>query len=203
VTRSNGLRVLVVDEHTRIARELRRVFDDERWVEHCPAARTQEEAVHLAQRFKPHVALINLVLGRELGFKVSAGIHEASPPTRTLFVAGAEPMSAQAARAAGAWGLAPTGCAVEDLARAVRLVAVGMMVFEAEVRDAPPRLSPRETMVLGLIASGATNREIAARLFLSPHTVKDNTTAIYRKLGVRNRAQAARRAEHLGLTTLA
>ena len=61
-------------------------------------------------------------------------------------------------------------------------------------------LSPREREVLELIGAGATNREIAERLFLSPHTIKDHTTALYRKLGVRNRAEAARKAEQLGLT---
>ena len=53
-----------------------------------------------------------------------------------------------------------------------------------------------------LIASGATNREIAERLFLSPHTVKEHASSLYRKLGVKNRAEAARRAERLGLTAL-
>ncbi|MET0750869.1 MAG: LuxR C-terminal-related transcriptional regulator, partial [Solirubrobacterales bacterium] len=47
---------------------------------------------------------------------------------------------------------------------------------------------------------GRTNREIAAVLFLSPHTVKEHASALYRKLGVKNRAEAARRAERLGLT---
>ena len=50
------------------------------------------------------------------------------------------------------------------------------------------------------MSSGATNREIAARLYLSPHTVKEHTSAIYRKLEVRNRAEAVQRAQRLGLT---
>jgi two-component system response regulator DesR len=60
-------------------------------------------------------------------------------------------------------------------------------------------LSEREREVLDLIASGATNREIAARLYLSPHTVKEYTSALYRKLEVRNRAEAVQRAQRLGL----
>jgi ATP/maltotriose-dependent transcriptional regulator MalT len=55
--------------------------------------------------------------------------------------------------------------------------------------------------VLALIADGSTNREIADRLYLSPHTVKDHTSALYRKLGVRNRAEAVQRAERLGLSS--
>ena len=50
------------------------------------------------------------------------------------------------------------------------------------------------------MAAGSTNREIAAELHLSPHTVKEHTSALYRKLDVRNRAEAVRRAERLGLS---
>ena len=64
----------------------------------------------------------------------------------------------------------------------------------------PTQLSSREREVLALIATGATNAEIAGQLFLSPHTVKEHTSALYRKLGVRNRAQAVQRAERIGLT---
>ena len=66
-------------------------------------------------------------------------------------------------------------------------------------QPAPGGLSERERDVLGLIAAGSTNREIARRLYLSPHTVKEHTSALYRKLEVRNRAEAVRRAQHLGL----
>ena len=65
------------------------------------------------------------------------------------------------------------------------------------------RLAVEPTISLSdfvLIATGATNAEIAQRLFLSPHTVKEHTSSLYRKLGVRNRAEAVRRAERLGLT---
>ena len=53
--------------------------------------------------------------------------------------------------------------------------------------------------MLELIASGATNREIADSLFLSPNTVKEHTSSLYRKLDVRNRAEAVQRAQRLGL----
>jgi ATP/maltotriose-dependent transcriptional regulator MalT len=74
-----------------------------------------------------------------------------------------------------------------------------MTVFAPD-RDQPGTLlSERERQVLHLIAIGATNREIAERLFLSPHTVKDHTSALYRKIGARNRAQAILRAQRLGM----
>ena len=61
-------------------------------------------------------------------------------------------------------------------------------------------LSPREREVLDLIAGGSTNREIAAALHLSPHTIKEHTSGLYRKLGARNRAEAVQRARRLGLS---
>ena len=60
-------------------------------------------------------------------------------------------------------------------------------------------LSEREREVLDLIAGGSTNKEIAERLFLSPYTVKEHTSALYRKLGARNRADAVQRAQRIGL----
>ena len=60
-------------------------------------------------------------------------------------------------------------------------------------------LSDREREVLAGVAAGATNREIAAELFLSPHTIKEHTSTLYRKLEVRNRAEAVQRAQRLGL----
>ena len=53
--------------------------------------------------------------------------------------------------------------------------------------------------MLHLIALGSTNREIAERLFLSPHTVKDHTSTLYRKVKAKNRADAIQRAQRLGL----
>ena len=83
---------------------------------------------------------------------------------------------------------------------AVRMVGKGMTVFGRQEEAPATPLSQREREVLALIASGQTNREIAAHLFLSPHTVKEHASSLYRKLGVKNRAEAARRAERLGLT---
>jgi DNA-binding NarL/FixJ family response regulator len=74
-----------------------------------------------------------------------------------------------------------------------------MDVFTPAATSERPRLSSREREVVELIASGATNREIAARLYLSPHTVKEYTSSAYRKLGARNRADAVKRAQRVGL----
>ncbi len=64
---------------------------------------------------------------------------------------------------------------------------------------APDPVSPRERDVLSALAAGATNPAIARELGLSPNTVKQHASSIFRKLGVRNRAEAVRRADELGL----
>ena len=72
-------------------------------------------------------------------------------------------------------------------------------MFRESTNPAVPSLTDRESEILALIAGGATNREIAGTLYLSPHTVKEHTSALYRKLGARNRADAVQRAQRLGL----
>ena len=80
------------------------------------------------------------------------------------------------------------------------MVGLGMTVFQPQIDDgATPALSSREREVLDLMARGATNREIAAALHLSPHTIHEHTSSLYRKLGARNRADAVQRAARLGL----
>jgi two-component system response regulator DesR len=86
-----------------------------------------------------------------------------------------------------------------EVARAVRMVGLGMTMFAPTSEQPAPLLSEREREVLDLVAAGSTNREIAQALFLSPHTVKEHTSALYRKLGARNRAEAVQRAQRVGL----
>ena len=109
-------------------------------------------------------------------------------------------ISPQAAKAAGASGFVSKDWSADEVAMAVRMGGRGMTVCGRQEEAPATPLSDREREVLTLIASGATNREIAERLYLSPHTVKEHASALYRKLGVKNRAEATRRAERLGLT---
>jgi two-component system response regulator DesR len=114
-------------------------------------------------------------------------------------ISGAGRMSPAAARAAGASGFISKDWEARDVARAVRAVGLGMTMFSPTSEQPAPLLTEREREVLDLIAGGSTNREIADRLFLSPHTVKEHTSALYRKLQARNRAEAVQRAQRIGL----
>lgn len=198
VSEREPVRVLVVDDHDVVQWGFRLLLERQRWVESCEAARSGAEAVERCRAGKLDVVLVDMLLGGESGAEVCEEIRAVSPPTRVLLISGAGTVSPAVARAAGASGFISKDWAAADVVKAVRMVALGTEVF-AEDRDADPLLSEREQEVLTLIAAGSTNREIAARLHLSPHTVKEYTSAIYRKLEVRNRTEASRRAQQLKL----
>jgi two-component system response regulator DesR len=193
------LRVLVVDDHDVVQWGFRMLLGSESWVQRCIAAREPEEALRLATRYEPHVALIDVRLGEESGAELCTRLIEVSPMTRVLLMSGFGQVSASVARGAGARGFVPKSWDAHDIAGAARMVGLGMTVF-VPVQEQPVRgLTDREQEVLPLIASGATNREIAASLFLSTNTVKDHTRTLYRKLRAKNRADAIVRAQRMGL----
>src|SRR3954468_3837632 len=196
---AHRLRVLVVDEQEVVQWGFKTLLSRRTWVEGYAAASSTDEAVETALRDEPHVALVDAAVGPDSGAEVTRRLAEASPETRVLMMAAEGPASGRAARAAGAFGLVPKCWPAQDIANAARMVGLGMTVFAPEVDDEHPLLSDRERQVLDLVAAGATNREIAERLFLSPHTIKDHTSTLYRKVGARNGAQAILRAQRLGL----
>ena len=193
------LRVLVVDDHGVVHWGLRLMLGEQPWVERCLSARNAQEAVALATRYEPHVALVDLFVGQESGAEICERLRRSSPSTNVLLISGAGRISPNAARAAGAAGFISKDWPAADIAGAVRMVGLGMTVFRPQEAPSGPPLSEREREVLEAIASGATNREIAGELFLSPHTVKEHTSSLYRKLGVRNRAEAVQKAQRQGL----
>jgi two-component system response regulator DesR len=156
--------------------------------------------MRLARRYEPHVALVDLFVGEHSGAELCEMLRRESPRTRVLLISGAGWISPGAAKAAGASGFVSKDWSADDIMAAVRAVANGNTVFAPRSEAPAAPLTDREREVLSLMASGATNREIAERLVLSPHTVKEHTSALYRKLKVRNRTEAVQRAERLGLT---
>ncbi len=195
------LSVLVVDDHEVVHWGFRMMLDQQPWVQRCLSARTGAEALRLAGRYRPHVALVDLFIGEESGAEVCERLRASQPVTRVLLISGAGEISPRAARAAGASGFAHKDWSARRVAAAVRTVGLGGMVFDHHDTASPIGLSERERTVLKLLASGATNPEIAGELHLSKHTIKDHTSSLYRKLQVRNRTEAVQRAQRLGLLT--
>jgi DNA-binding NarL/FixJ family response regulator len=183
------LSVLVVDDHDVVHWGFRLMLTQQPWVERCLSAHTGREAL----------ALVDLFIGEESGAEVCELLRAAEPSTRVLLFSGAGEISPGAARAAGASGFAYKDWPARRIAGAVRHVGLGGTVFERHEWQGALGLSERERAVLELMASGATNPEIGEELHLSKHTVKEHSSSVYRKLGVRNRTEAVQRAQRLGL----
>jgi DNA-binding NarL/FixJ family response regulator len=193
------LRVLVADEQEIVHWGFRSLLTAQDWVERYLSAQTAEEAIEMVRLHEPHVALIDVLVGDDSGAVLCQRLREICPRTRVLLMSRNGGITAQSARAAGAFGSVPKDWSAQDLSAAARMVALGMTVFAPD-RDTPGALlSEREREVLQQIAAGSTNREIADRLFLSPHTVKDHTSTLYKKVKAKNRADAIQRAQRLGL----
>jgi DNA-binding NarL/FixJ family response regulator len=207
--------VLVVDDHDIVHWGMRLVLVQQDWVERCVPATTGDEAEDRARRYSPHVALVDLFVGDEAGTDIAQRVRAAHPSTRVLLVSGAGRISATAARAAGAAGFVTKDRSAAEIVEAIRRIGAGEDVFDATTRpgssgglgaaDRSPgrpahqRLTARERQVLNLVAAGLTNAEIAAELQLSPNTVKEHASSMFRKLGARNRADAIVRAQRLGV----
>jgi DNA-binding NarL/FixJ family response regulator len=128
--------------------------------------------------------------------------------TAVLFLADDPPSSRSLDSFGEAWGALPLESSREELIAAVHALAQGLVVgaprfFQARPAarpdpDASP-LSDRELEVLGLLAQGLANKQIAGRLGISEHTVKFHVSSIYTKLDVTNRAEAVRQGVRQGL----
>ncbi|WP_035129317.1 response regulator transcription factor [Conexibacter woesei] len=209
--------VLVVDDHDIVHWGMRLVLVQQDWVERCVPATTGDEAEDRARRYGPHVALVDLFVGDESGTDIARRVRAVHPATRVLLLSGAGRISATAAKAAGAAGFVTKDRSAAEIVEAIRRIGAGEDVFEQPrgggldgaggVRRGTPgdgrpghhRLTARERQVLQMISAGLTNVEIAAELRLSPNTVKEHASSMFRKLGARNRADAVQRAQRLGV----
>jgi DNA-binding NarL/FixJ family response regulator len=179
-------------------------------------AATGAAAVALAGRAQPDVILMDIRMPDGDGIEATRQILETSPHSGILMLTMVEDDDAVfAAMRAGARGYLLKGALKAEILRAIRGVSSGEAIFgpaiarrlmdyfaapRAAVGDrAFPDLTAREREVLGLMARHLTNPEIAARLALSPKTVRNIASSIFAKLQVAGRAEAIARARDAGL----
>ncbi len=116
-----------------------------------------------------------------------------------LFLGDTPPNIREMRRSARAWGILPADASAEELSAAVHALSQGLVVgtsqllfeTESEPQSRGP-LTERESEVLGLLSRGLANKQIAAALGISEHTVKFHVSSIYTKLNVTNRTEAVR-----------
>lgn len=188
---------LVVDPHDASRLGCALILQRQSWVERCLMARDRREAVALVERHRPDVALVDVSpLGPFVSVLTDA-LRAAHPSMAIVLTARCAGAMTRPPADAGPLHVVPHGAPAAQLARTVRAAALQERIVLPELPGPRVALSPREREVLELIATGATNREIAARLHVGPDTVKKHASGLYRKLGVRNRTEAARRAAAL------
>ena len=192
-------RVLVVDEHELIRAGLRAVLAEQIWVESCQGAGSAEAALRIARQYQPQLVLVNMSLAGRSGPELCRALKQQMPHIKVVLMSGEGRVPAALALSLGAVAALSTHMPARVLVTALERTAEGARVFPKRGHLPEGQLSRRESDVLQHLAAGLSNPEVAARLNLSRHTVKQHTSAVYRKLGVRNRAEAASRALELGL----
>jgi DNA-binding NarL/FixJ family response regulator len=211
------IRVLIADDHVLFRDGLRALLRAAPETELVGEATTGDEAIALAASLQPDVILMDIQMPGIGGIEATRQIVQASPHIAVLVVTmfGDDP-SVFAAMRAGARGYLLKGATHAELLRAIGVVSSGEAIFSptiarrlmeyfASMRLTPapplfPELSEREREILTLIAQGSTNADIAARLVLSPKTVRNHVSNILSKLQVADRAEAILRARDVGLS---
>ena len=206
------MRVLLVDDHALVRSAIRQALEAPD-VTVVGEARSAEEALEMAPRLRPDLVLLDIDLPGMTGIEAVRELAPRLPETRVVMLTvSTDRRDLLDAVRHGAFGYLTKDLSGDALLRAVRGIRRGDLpmsrVHAAVVVDHLARtgrsgpsaadevgglLSAREQEVLRLLAEGMTDREIANALAISPRTVESHVSSVLRKLGVRNRAEAAQR----------
>ncbi|MEV5826426.1 response regulator transcription factor [Spirillospora sp. NPDC052242] len=208
------IRVLITDDHPVFRQGLKGLLQA-LGVEVVAEAGNGPDAVRIAAELQPDVVVMDLHMPGGNGIEATRTITRTNPRIGVLVLTMfRDDDSVFAAMRAGARGYLLKESGAEEIARAVRAVAAGEAIYGPEIarrvltfftdmpdprRSAFPELTEREREVLGLIAQGRSNTEIAGTLYLSPKTVRNHVSNIFMKLHVADRAQAIVLAREAGL----
>jgi DNA-binding NarL/FixJ family response regulator len=208
------IRVLLVDDHQVVRRGLRTFLEVQDDIEVVGEAGDGAEGVALTEELKPDVVLMDVKMPGMDGIDALRKLRELANPAKVLIVTSfTEQRTVVPALRAGASGYVYKDVDPDALAGAIRSVHAGHVLLQQEIAgallsDDDPgsgtgrgnSLTEREREVLGLIADGRSNREIARALVLSEKTVKTHVSNILMKLDVADRTQAALWAARHGMT---
>jgi NarL family two-component system response regulator LiaR len=215
---SETIRILLVEDHAVVRAGLRVLLPTEPGLEVVGEAADGLEAVEQAGALQPDIVLLDLVMPRQDGLAAIPQIKQVSPDSRIIVLTSfAEDEKVFAAIKAGAVGYLLKEASPQELLQAIRAVyqgEVSLSPFIAqklmrELNRPPATQSPaeaaltgREEEVLGLVAQGMLNDEIATQLNISERTVRTHISHILEKLHLVNRTQAALYALRSGLARL-
>jgi len=204
------LRVLLVDDHTVVRQGLRRILEADDGIQVVGEASDGRSAAEMAERLRPHVAVMDVSLPELNGIEATRQIVKRSEGTKVLILSmHLDEVCVRESLKAGARGYLLKDSEDLDLVRAVKTLGQGRSYFsppisqlllEGYVSDpVTPRaedglglLTDREREVLQLVAEGKTNKEIAVRLDVSVNTVETHRKHTMEKLDLHNTAEVVR-----------
>jgi len=202
VTKEPGvIRVVVVDDHALHRDGTRQILEAHPDLQVVGEAASGEVALALVNQLRPDVVLMDIRLPGMNGVEVTRALTRDHPDVRVLMVSAYdEDVYVRGALEAGAAGYLRKTAPGKELVEAVRAVAGGATVLQSgltarllssrQPEQGPVALTERELAVLRLLAEGLHNRELAARLGISPRTVERHCASVYAKLGVGSRTEA-------------
>jgi NarL family two-component system response regulator LiaR len=204
------IRLLIVDDHQLVREGLRLLIQTHADLEVVGEAATGKEAVYLAERLRPDVVLMDLLMPGLDGVAATAAIRRQSPTTEVIMLTGVdEDHGVIEAVRAGAIGYLRKDVEFNNLCQAIRGAVAGRaqlsaqatqwLLHEVHAPESPQNLTERESSVLQLLARGLANKEIARELGIAETTVRSHVRSILAKLEVESRTQAAVVAAHMGL----
>lgn len=203
------IRILIADDHPVVRDGLRGAFAREPDIEVVAEAENGREAVDQAIKHGADVVLMDLRMPEVDGVAAIAELGQRAPDVHALVLTTFDSENdVLPAIEAGATGYLLKDAPTDELVRAVRAAADGESVLSPSVvgrlmgqvrKPADKVLSDRELEVLQLVADGASNREAAAKLFISEASIKTHLQHVFDKLGVRERAAAVAEAYRRGV----
>lgn len=198
------IRIVLADDQAMLRGAVAAWLDLEPDMRVVGAAGDGAEAIRVVAATRPDICLMDIQMPGVDGLEATRALRSASPGTRILIVTTfARPGYLRAALDAGAHGFVVKDASVEQLADAVRRVHAGLRVVdpvlaEMSLFEGANPLTERERQILRLAADGRDAPSIAAEVYLSAGTVRNNLSAAIGKLGASNRAQAVRIAQEKG-----
>jgi DNA-binding NarL/FixJ family response regulator len=187
-----GLDVLIVEPHEPARLGYSVLLRREPWVRRCLAAGTAERAVGLLRLLPADAALVDVTASGPFVARLCDDLRAARPSLRIVLTSRVASDAIRRRRPAGVASFLPPGATALETIAAIRAAALDQPA--PYVAPSADGLTRREREVLQLLATGATNPQIAAELHLSRDAVKKHASSLYRKLGVSNRTQASQRA---------
>ncbi|HHX48098.1 MAG TPA: response regulator transcription factor [Brevibacterium sp.] len=204
-----SIRVILVDDHPVVRAGLKSVIDAPDHISVVGEAGSGEEALILVDELGPDVVLCDLRLGEGIdGIEVTKRLRaQPNPPAVLILTTFDLDSEIVSALNAGASGYLLKDIDPDDISTAIEKAGVGDTYLPPEIsskviaamRNPSPKLTRRERDVVKLLATGASNAQIAQELFVTEATVKSHLVNVFTKLGVDSRARAIRVAEDQGL----